>query len=81
MPTLYTQLRKAIAGSGKSRYQISQETGIGQPQLCDFMKGLKGLSVESLETLADCLGLKITLQPRPRNARGRAGVKSRRKEF
>ncbi len=60
---IYDDLRKAIAASEMSRYQIWQETGISQSQLCDFMAGAKGLSVEALERLAGCLGLEIVARP------------------
>ena len=57
---IYDDIRQAIEASGKSRYRLWQETGISQAQLCSFMAGTKGLSVEALERLADCLGLRIT---------------------
>ena len=65
---IYDELRKAIAASEKSRYQIWQETGISQSQLCDFMAEAKGLSVEALERLADCLDLEITTRTARRKA-------------
>ena len=71
MPPIYDELRQAIAASDKSRYRLWQETGISQGQLSEFMAGTKGLSVEALETLADCLDLEII--PRPKTAnRGKA---------
>lgn len=59
VPTIYDHIREAIAASDKSRYRMAKETGIGEPHLCQFMAGTKGLSVEALEKLADCLGLEI----------------------
>jgi transcriptional regulator with XRE-family HTH domain len=63
MPLIYDYIREAIAASDKSRYRIAKETGIGEPQLCQFMAGTKGLSVEALEKLADCLGMEIVTRP------------------
>lgn len=72
MPPIYDEIRQAIEASEKSRYRISLETSIGQPQLCGFMKGDKGLSVEALEKLADCLSLVITAQPKDVSPRDRS---------
>ena len=63
MKTIYDNIRKAIKASEKSRYRLSRESGISQPQLCDFMKGTKGFSVESLERLLPCLDLMMVLKP------------------
>lgn len=63
MPPIYDDIRNAIGASDMSRYRIAKKTGIGEPQLCLFMAGKKGLSVEALETLAHCLGLEITTRP------------------
>jgi len=64
MPPVYEEVRQAIATSDKSRYRLWQETGISQGHLCEFMAGTKGLSVEALEKLADCLGLEIITRPK-----------------
>lgn len=63
MPPIYDHIREAIEASDKSRYRMAKDTGIGEPHLCQFMAGTKGLSVEALEKLADCLGLEITARP------------------
>jgi transcriptional regulator with XRE-family HTH domain len=60
MAPIYDEIREAIKASEKSRYRLSQETGISQGQLSEFMAGTKGLSVESLELLAECLEVAIT---------------------
>lgn len=57
---LSDQLRNAIENSGKSRYLICKETGIGEATMSRFMHGTGGLSVDSLDRIADCLGLNIT---------------------
>lgn len=71
MAPIYDDMREAIAASDKSRYRMSKETGIGEPQLCRFVAGTKGLSVEALEKLADCLGMEIIASPKNSN-RGKA---------
>jgi transcriptional regulator with XRE-family HTH domain len=67
---LSDQLRQAIDASGKSRYQVCKETGIGQPTLSRFMHGQGGLSIDSLDRLADCLGLDITARSKGRTKKG-----------
>ncbi len=66
MARIYEQVRKAIRASIKSRYAISKEIGISQSHLSQFMDGTKGLSVDALECLTDCLGLEITIRPKRR---------------
>ena len=63
------QIRKAIEYSSKSRYRIWKETGITQGQLSRLMKGERGLSLDALERLTDCLGLEVVIRPK----RGRKG--------
>ncbi len=66
MSAIYDAIRKAIAKSGKTRYRLWQETGISQAQLCEFLHGRRGMSIENLETLAKALGLEITVRPAKR---------------
>ena len=56
---LSEQVRQAIDTCGKTRYQISQDTGIDQATLCRFMGGKGGLSNPILDTLGEYLGLRI----------------------
>jgi predicted XRE-type DNA-binding protein len=66
MTPILDDIRKAIDASDKKQAQISRETGISQSRLCQLMAGTKGMSVEALELLADCLGLKIVTEPKRR---------------
>lgn len=65
--TLTDDIRKAVETCGMTRYRISQETGIPQSVLSRFMAG-GGARSETLDTLADLLGLKIH---RPKRRVGR----------
>jgi cyanate lyase len=58
---LTDQLRKAIDDSGLTRYRISQETGISEATLSKFYLGQRGLSMEALDALGECLQLSIVL--------------------
>ena len=58
------QIRQAIKDSDLTRYQIWQRTGIDQTTLSKFVRGYRGMSLESLDVLAECLGLRIVSEER-----------------
>ena len=59
---LSEQLRDAILNCGQSRYAISKETGISEQALSKFVCGhQKGLSWDSVDILAEYLGLEIVV--------------------
>jgi plasmid maintenance system antidote protein VapI len=64
------ELRSAIEESGLTRYAIWQATGIDQGSLCKFMAGERGLGMESIDKLADLLGLHIVAEPRRSKGKG-----------
>jgi hypothetical protein len=68
---LSDQLRHAIDACGKSRYRISQETGIDPATLCRFMHKQGGLSVDGLDRIGNSLGLNLTTQSEPWRSQGR----------
>jgi hypothetical protein len=53
------ELRSAVEESGLTRYAIWQATGIDQGSLCKFMQGERGLGLDSVDKLADLLGLHV----------------------
>jgi hypothetical protein len=59
---LSEQVRRAIDACGKTRYQISKDTGIDQATLCRFMGGNGGLSIPVLDTLGEYLDLHIVVK-------------------
>lgn len=63
--TLTDQLRQAIDNSGLTRYRIAKETGINEAALSKFYRGERGLSTESLNSLADCLQITILVGRKP----------------
>lgn len=63
--TLTDQIRNAIDQSGLTRYRISQETGISEATLSKFYLGQRGLSMEALNALGECLQLTINLGRKP----------------
>jgi DNA transposition AAA+ family ATPase len=70
--SLSDELRQAVERSGLSRYSIWQQTGIDQGSLSKFMDGERGLGMESIDRLADLLGLHIVAKPEPRRSKGRS---------
>jgi transcriptional regulator with XRE-family HTH domain len=67
---LSEQVRRAVAESGMSRYAICKSIGMDQSIMSRFMNGKGGLQQDSLDRLADLLGLDIV-------ARGKRGQKAR----
>jgi len=61
-----TTLRETIRQEERSRYRISKATRIDQGQLSKLMGGEAGLSIASLERLAEFLGLEIVIRPNRR---------------
>ena len=58
---LMEELRKQIRTCGKSRYQISQETGIDQAVLCRLMQAKRGrlCNAATIEILLNYFDLEI----------------------
>lgn len=61
-------IRRQIEMSGKTRYRISQESGVSEAQLCRIMQG-KTCTVETADVLLRYFGLTITGRKRNRKAR------------
>lgn len=70
-------VRQAVEDCGRTRYTVSQETGIDQAALCRFVHGECGLRHDTLLALADYLGLEIVA--RPKQAKERSGRGKQRK--
>ena len=71
MGKVLDEIRAAIEHSGTSRYAISKATRISQAQLSRLMAGQSGLSIDSLERLADHLGLEIVIRPKQQRKRSK----------
>lgn len=67
---LTDQLRTAIETSDKSMGQIARESGIDIATISRFVHGKGGLSMEGLDSIADCLGLNLTTVSKPRARKG-----------
>lgn len=69
--SLSDQIRQAVDESGMSRYRICKELGLAEATMSRFMSGQGGLSMATLDALADLLGLEITARPKRRKPKGR----------
>jgi transcriptional regulator with XRE-family HTH domain len=53
------QLIEAIESSELTRYRISQETGIAQSTLSEFVNGNRWLSLQNIDLVCDLLDLEL----------------------
>jgi transcriptional regulator with XRE-family HTH domain len=63
--TLTEQLRRVVQESGKTLGELARETGVDKSALSRFLRGERGLSMEGLDKVGECLGLKITAATAP----------------
>jgi len=56
---LSDQIRRAVDDSGLSRYAICKASGLDKGAMSRFMAGRVGLSLPTLDALADVLALRI----------------------
>jgi transcriptional regulator with XRE-family HTH domain len=64
MARLTDAIRRAVETSGKTRYRIAKESGVSAGQLSRLVNGERGMTVDTIERLADYLGLRITIEPK-----------------
>jgi predicted transcriptional regulator len=62
------ELRQAVRDSELSRYEIAKRTGIFASALALFVRGERGLRLDSIDRLMDVLELEI--RPRRKGKRG-----------
>jgi transcriptional regulator with XRE-family HTH domain len=78
---LSDQIRLTVNTAGVSRYAICQATGLDKGTMSRFMAGQVGLSLPTLNALADVLGLRIVADgPVKVHPRKRAGRKVKAKK-
>ena len=53
------QLRRAIEDHPVSRYRISKDTGIDATVLSKFVRGERGVSLDTFDVLCEYLGLEL----------------------
>lgn len=69
------QLTKAIAAAVKASdqtpYAIAKGAGVARSQLSRLLSGERGMTTDTIERLADYLGLRITIEPKGKTTKGR----------
>jgi transcriptional regulator with XRE-family HTH domain len=58
------QLRRAIRDGKLSQAELARATGLSEGQISYFLKGTRGLSLESIDRVLEVLGLEIVIRPR-----------------
>jgi transcriptional regulator with XRE-family HTH domain len=62
---LTQQLRTVVAQSGMTLGELSRATGIDKSALSRFVHGERGVSMEAMDALGQCLGLRIVADKPP----------------
>ncbi|MEO1534726.1 MAG: helix-turn-helix transcriptional regulator [Planctomycetota bacterium] len=62
MSAILDALRAKLEDSDETRKQISVGCGVAESQLSRFASGESGLGINSIEALADYLGLELVLR-------------------
>ncbi len=71
MGLLTDAITAAVKASNESPYAIAKGAGVARSQLSRMMRGESGMNAESIERLADYLGLRITIEPKGKTTKGR----------
>lgn len=61
---LRVTVQEAMWKRGVPQAELARQTGLSEGQISRFLKGERGLSLESIDKLMDALGLEIVIRPR-----------------
>jgi len=64
MGQLTNTIRAAVEASNQTRYRIAKESGVSAGQLSRLVMGEREMTVDTLERLAEHLGLRIVVVPK-----------------
>ena len=64
MGQLTKAIRAAVKASEQTPYAIAKSAGVARSQLSRLLSGERGLNSETIERLADFLGLEIVIRPK-----------------
>ncbi len=71
MSAIVLLIRRAVLRSGQTRYRISKGSGVSQAQLTRLVnRDRRMLRVDTIERLAEYLGLRITIEPKVKTRKG-----------
>jgi len=71
MGTLTKAIVAAIKASNETPGAIAKGAGIARSQLSRLLSGERGLNIDTLERLADYLGLRITIERKDTFTKGK----------
>jgi plasmid maintenance system antidote protein VapI len=69
MSKLLDALRLAVETSGKTRYRLAKESGVSAGQLSRLVNRQRGMTIDTIERLAEYLGLRIKVERKVRKGR------------
>ena len=61
---LRVMVQEAMWKRGVQQAELARQTGLSEGQISRFLKGERGLSLESIDRMMDALGLEIVIRPR-----------------
>lgn len=70
MAKLTDAIRAAVKASDQTPYAIAKGANVARSQLSRLLSGESGMTVDTIERLADYLGLRITLEPNGKTKKG-----------
>jgi len=56
---LVEELRQAILTCGETEYRVAKDSGVAQPVVSRFMRGQRGISLETADKVCQYLGLHL----------------------
>ena len=71
MGQLTDAIAAAVKASDETPYAIAKGAGIARSQLSRMMRGESGMTADTIERLADYLGLRITVEPKAKTKKAR----------
>lgn len=71
MGQLTDAIAAAIRASKETPYSIAKGAGVARSQLSRLMSGERGLNTDTIERLADYLGLRIVIEPKGKSRKDR----------
>lgn len=71
MAKLTDSIRAAVKAHDQTAYAIAKGANVARSQISRLLSGESGMSVDTIERLADYLGFQITIEPKRKTKKGR----------
>lgn len=71
MAKLTESIRAAVRTSDQTSYAIAKGAGVARSQLSRLLSGESGMTVDTIERIAEYLELEITIAPKGGNRKGK----------